>query len=85
MSLWLWVIGFDLNVSESINIYKITFYALNSILIRITGYLLFLGFLFNTLLNTTTILDNLNLKYILFYLMIKLYYIRLCKISLLFS
>ena len=72
--------------SESINIYKITFYALNSILIRITGYLLFLGFLFNTLLNTTTILDNLNLKYILFFflsfiiiLLILHFYIGFCK------
>ena len=72
--------------SESINIYKITFYALNSILIRITGYLLFLGFLFNTLLNTTTILDDLNLKYILFFilsfiiiLLILHFYIGFCK------
>lgn len=55
--------------SESINIYKITFYSLNSILIRITGYLLFLGFLFNTLLKTTIILDNINFKYILFFLL----------------
>ena len=50
--------------SESINIYKVTFYSLNSILIRITGYLLFLGFLFNTLLKNTTLLDNINIKYI---------------------
>lgn len=72
--------------SESINIYKITFYALNSILIRITGYLLFLGFLFNTLLKTTIILDNINLKYILFFLLsfiiillILHFYIGFCK------
>lgn len=54
--------------SESINIYKITFYALNSILIRITGYLLFLGFLFNTLIKTTIFLDNINFKYIFFFI-----------------
>lgn len=72
--------------SESINIYKITFYALNSILIRITGYLLFLGFLFNTLLKTSIILDNINLMYILFFLLyfiiillILHFYIGFCK------
>jgi hypothetical protein len=53
--------------SESINIYNITFYALNSILIRITGYSLFLGFLLNTLLRTTTLLDNINFKYFFFF------------------
>ena len=72
--------------SESINIYKITFYALNSILIRITGYLLFLGFLFNTLLKTTNILDNINFKYVLFFLLSFIFillflhfYIGFCK------
>lgn len=72
--------------SESINIYKITFYALNSILIRITGYLLFLGFLFNTLLKTTIILDNINFKYFLFFLLSFIFillflhfYIGFCK------
>ena len=72
--------------SESINIYKITFYALNSILIRITGYLLFLGFLFNTLLKTTIFLDNINIKYIFFFifffiviLLILHFYIGFCK------
>lgn len=56
--------------SESINIYKITFYSLNSILIRITGYLLFLGFLFNTLVKTSIILENLDIKYFLFFLLV---------------
>lgn len=72
--------------SESINIYKITFYALNSILIRITGYLLFLGFLFNTLIKTTIFLDNINFKYIFFFiffffiiLLILHFYIGFCK------
>jgi hypothetical protein len=72
--------------SESINIYKVTFYSLNSILIRITGYLLFLGFLFNTLLKNTTLLDNINIKYIFFFffsflfiLLILHFYIGFCK------
>lgn len=72
--------------NESINIYNITFYALNSILIRITGYLLFLGFLFNTLLKTTNILDNINFKYVLFFLLSFIFillflhfYIGFCK------
>jgi hypothetical protein len=55
--------------NESINIYKITFYALNSILIRITGYLGFLGILFNSLLKTTTLLDNIDFRYIIFFLL----------------
>jgi hypothetical protein len=55
--------------NESINIYKITFYALNSILIRITGYLGFLGFLLNSLLKTTTLLDNIDFRYIIFFLL----------------
>ena len=61
--------------NESINIYKITFYALNSILIRITGYLGFLGFLLNSLLKTTTLLDNIDFRYIIFfYYLLLLYY-----------
>jgi hypothetical protein len=72
--------------NESINIYNITFYALNSILIRITGYLVFLGFIFNTLLKTTTLFDNINFKYIFFFLisfiiilLILHFYIGFCK------